>query len=117
MTNSRHIITYEYSLQQQVGVNGIENVDITKWTDMTPAGLAKFVQKELPNWQRLIITKNTIITDPRKSKTGGVVATKKSVLQIGLAGTGSLCFEVERDMTRNGQIPMHLRRFFGEKQK
>ncbi len=117
MTNTRHTIEYKYSLQQQIDFDKIVNVDTSKWTDVTSAGLAKFVQTEIPNWKKLIITKNTIITDPQKGKTGGVVATKQSVLQIGLMGTGSLCFEVERDMTRNGQIPMHLRNFFGEKQK
>lgn len=113
---NRHQIKKHFSLSQVMGFN-IVDINTAKWTDQTPEGLAKFIQSAAPDWKELIITKNTIVIDPKKKNGNMVVSKKQSQLKICRTGHGSLCIAVNPDLTLNGKIPQHIRNFFGEKQK
>ena len=113
---NRHNIQKTFYLSNVIGLGGAV-VNTANWTDQTPEGLAEFIKTNIPEWKQLIITKNTIITDPQKKYGDKTVCQKQSSLKIGLLGSGSLCISVDKDLTINGKIPQHIRSFFGEHQK
>lgn len=113
---TRHQIEKHFSLSQVIGLN-IVDINTLKWTDQTPEGLAKFIQTTYPDWQELIIIKNTVVIDPKKKNGNMVVSKKQSKLKIGRTGAGALCLLLDRNLTKNGKIPQHVRNFFGDNQR
>lgn len=114
--HGRHHIKRVYSLAQELNYK-IVDIDTTNWTDITAQGFANFVQKNVPNWKTIIITKNTLIIDPKKKTGEQVVSTKQAMLRIAVNGSGGLCFEVDENMKKDGKIPSHILNFFGEQQR
>ena len=113
---NRHNIQKTFYLSNVIGLGGAV-VNTANWTDQTPEGLSKFIQKNVPDWQQLMVVKTTTVIDPQKKLGNKTVSQKQSYLKIGRLGTGSLCISVDKDLTQNGVIPQHIRKFFGENQK
>ena len=115
MEKKRHNIFKRYSLQKVVEYK-LVNVDTSAWTNLTVEGLVEFLQNNIPDWQDLVVTKSTIIIDPKKKEGNSIVGEKRAKLKLARIPSDKLCcVKVDENLTKNGVIPVNLGAFFEEK--
>ena len=88
----RHIVEKSFSLVVKVGNKEVD-MNNSGWTEQTPEGLAKFLRKNAPKWQELVVTKHVVVIDTKKQKG-------------------------DNKMQKDGRVPSNIVSFFGiQKQK
>ena len=113
----RHIVEKSFSLVVKVGNKEVD-MNNSGWTEQTPEGLAKFLRKNAPKWQELVVTKHVVVIDTKKQKGDNVVSKKQATLEIGRIDGFSFGTHVDNKMQKDGRVPSNIVDFFGiQKQK
>ena len=113
----RHDIECYYSIRAIVN-NEYVQLNMSEWRDRTPEGLAEFMKKNAPNWQRIILAKYTQTIDLKKKKGMQIVNHKLSYLKISRQNSREVQgVKVDGNMTKNGKIPQNIYTFFGKNER
>ena len=113
----RHIVEKNFSLVVEVENKEVD-MNSSGWTEQTPEGLAKFLRKKAPKWEKLLVTKHVSVIDTKKQEGDKVVARKQTTLEIGRIGGFSFGPHVDNKMQKDGCVPSNIVSFFGiQKQK